>query len=239
MTMIGKKHTVEEIENFFMGVVEKPAWNFERVKKSQSTFLKVAAILLMFSDHIGAYIYPEYPIYRIVGRLGLPIWPFFLAMGYHYTHDKKRYLVRLLVCAAVAQLPYYLLGEPGLNAVFAFAVGLCILALNEGLKTSEKIACTVVGVGIAAVAGVQWIFLLPTIGFYYLRKSPQDALIFSIILYGASSLVHTPYNLLGLAGLILIRYSFSINLKFSKLFLYSVYPVHLMILYLLTLVKLN
>lgn len=237
MPMIGKKHTVEEIDNFFMGVVEKPAWNFERVKKSQSTFLKVAAILLMFSDHIGAYLFPEYPIFRIIGRLGLPIWPFFLAMGYHYTHDKKTYLVRLLVCAVVAQLPYYLLGEPGLNAVFAFAVGLCILAVNEKLKIWQKIIFTAAAGAIAAAAGVQWIFLIPTVGYYYLRKSPKDVLIFSIILYSASSMVHSPYNILGLAGLILIRYPISINLKLSKLLLYSVYPVHLMILYFLTFIK--
>ncbi len=47
-------------------------------------FLKCIAVLFMFADHIGAYFIQDEIWWRVVGRLGFPVW-FFLA---GYSNDK-------------------------------------------------------------------------------------------------------------------------------------------------------
>lgn len=42
--------------------------------------LKTLAVLIMICDHVGAYFFPDVPLYRVIGRFGLPVW--FFMMGY-------------------------------------------------------------------------------------------------------------------------------------------------------------
>lgn len=61
-----------------------------------STFsLKMIALILMVIDHIGYY-FDGTPIWlRIVGRGSYPLFLFCMVWGYHYTSDRKKYLLRL------------------------------------------------------------------------------------------------------------------------------------------------
>lgn len=47
--------------------------------------IKCSAILLMICDHIGAFIFPEDNIYRLIGRCAAPIW--LMMAGYARTRD--------------------------------------------------------------------------------------------------------------------------------------------------------
>ena len=42
--------------------------------------IKTLAVLIMICDHVGAYFFDDINLYRVIGRIGLPVW-FFLA-GY-------------------------------------------------------------------------------------------------------------------------------------------------------------
>ncbi len=57
--------------------------------------LKTLAVLLMFIDHIGAFIFVDEDIYRIIGRLCVPMW--FFLIGYARSRSLDR---SLLGCAA-------------------------------------------------------------------------------------------------------------------------------------------
>ena len=48
-------------------------------------FLKTLAVLLMIVDHVGFYFFPEEDVWRVIGRLCVPIW--FFLIGYARSRD--------------------------------------------------------------------------------------------------------------------------------------------------------
>lgn len=68
--------------------------------------LKLIACAAMLLDHIGGYALAEFIPFRIVGRIAFPIYCFLLAEGTLHTKSPVRYLLRLLVCAVISELPF-------------------------------------------------------------------------------------------------------------------------------------
>lgn len=87
----------------------------EQTKRAQgfnANQLKVIAITAMTIDHVISVIFPDYPtdwrliLLHIVGRLAAPIMWFFIAEGYHYTHNVKKYAFRLFLFALISHFAY-------------------------------------------------------------------------------------------------------------------------------------
>ncbi|WJH35603.1 conjugal transfer protein TraX [Paenibacillus sp. CC-CFT747] len=90
--------------------------------------MQIVAMLTMLIDHIGFLYFPESPGWRVIGRLAFPIYAYFIVRGYRHTSSVKAYMTRLLLLAAVSQLPYMLaLKQTGINAIGTLYV--CLLAL--------------------------------------------------------------------------------------------------------------
>ena len=68
--------------------------------------LKIVALVSMLLDHIGLFVFPGVVWFRLVGRIAFPIFAFFVAEGLKYTKNKKRYILMLLGCAFLTQIPY-------------------------------------------------------------------------------------------------------------------------------------
>ena len=74
--------------------------------------LKLLAILAMTLDHIAWLLFPGYPAQvmplamHIIGRLTCPIMCYFIAEGYHYTRNFRRYALRLFLLAIVSHFAY-------------------------------------------------------------------------------------------------------------------------------------
>lgn len=74
--------------------------------------LKAAALAAMTVDHVVSVVFPGYPtdwwivLLHIIGRLAAPIFWFFVAEGYHYTRDRRKYAERLLLFAVVGHFAY-------------------------------------------------------------------------------------------------------------------------------------
>lgn len=93
--------------------------------------LKLIAYASMLLDHIGAVLVLDciyqagsenrgallelYELLRTVGRLAFPIYCFLLVEGHTHTRDAKRYGLRLLIAAALSELPYDLAFYGGIN----------------------------------------------------------------------------------------------------------------------------
>ena len=78
--------------------------------------LKYIAILAMVIDHIAyLFIQPDwqlYPIMRCFGRITAPIMCFFISEGYHYTHNLKKYFLRLGIFAFISHFAFsYAFGD--------------------------------------------------------------------------------------------------------------------------------
>ena len=66
-----------------------------------------------------------------IGRIAAPVFLFFIANGYRYTHSVKQYALRLLVFACLSEWPYYLLFGMHGNIIFTLFWGLITLWLFE------------------------------------------------------------------------------------------------------------
>lgn len=54
-------------------------------------------------------IYSVYSVMRLVGRIAFPIFAFLLFEGFMHTSDYKRYLIRVGLCALLAEIPFNLI----------------------------------------------------------------------------------------------------------------------------------
>lgn len=74
--------------------------------------LKLIAIAAMTLDHVAWWLFPGYPraalplAMHLIGRITCPIMCFFVAEGFHYTHDIRKYTRRLFLFALISHFAY-------------------------------------------------------------------------------------------------------------------------------------
>lgn len=110
--------------------------------------IKLIAIAAMTLDHLVWTLFPGYNtewfvvLFHIIGRLTAPIMWFFIAEGYHYTHDIKKYATRLFLLAAISHFAYnFCFGIPFIpfqttvfnqtGVVWSLAWGLVLLYIHD------------------------------------------------------------------------------------------------------------
>ncbi|WP_295068699.1 TraX family protein [Ruminococcus sp.] len=163
------------------------------MKKLTATQIKVIAIIAMTLDHI-AYTFlpagtaPHY-IMHLVGKTTAPIMCFFLAEGFRYTHDKKKYFLRLLLFAVISQPIYYVyVYRTAPTSILHFMRNMsmivslmlsfiCLLILtNEKLNITAKGILTVITVSFAQFA--DWGYIIPvwTVIFFFFNKDKYKKL---------------------------------------------------------------
>ena len=102
-------------------------------KKLNSNHLKIIAIIAMTIDHVTDLIYPSFPAQplpialHISGRLTAPIMGFFIAEGYHYTRNTKKYMFRLGMFAIISHFAY------------CFAFGLNFIPFKTGVFNQTSV----------------------------------------------------------------------------------------------------
>ena len=90
--------------------------------------LKILAMTAMTCDHIGLQLLPQFGVLRIIGRLALPIYAYMIAEGCRYTHDRKKYLLRILVLAMLCQIVYFVaMGSLYQCILFTFSLSICLI----------------------------------------------------------------------------------------------------------------
>lgn len=106
--------------------------------------LKLIAIVAMTIDHLTWAMFPGFQksigvlLLHSIGRMTMPIMCFFITEGFHYTHDVKRYLERLLVFSVISHFAYnFAFGIPFIpfqtsifnqtSVLWAYAGGLFLL----------------------------------------------------------------------------------------------------------------
>ena len=158
--------------------------------------LKILAMVIMLTDHIGAFLLdrvdPLYIPLRSIGRLAFPIFCFLMAEGAFHTRSMPKYLARLALFAFLSSPPYNLVhGSPwysteNVNIFFTLFLGLlgiCAVsripkaifsALGKKNLAESGLACTLLG--------------MP----------------FCLLCCGAASLMDTDYGEYGVAAIVIL-----------------------------------
>ena len=98
--------------------------------------LKLLALFAMTCDHVGLQLLPQFIILRIIGRLAAPLFAYMIAEGCRYTHDRGRYLGRLLGMAALCQIAYFAAMRSLYQCIFVtFSLSVCLIyALDSAVR---------------------------------------------------------------------------------------------------------
>jgi len=232
----------------------------DQSKGLTSNALKLIAMAAMTTDHLASVIFPGYPrtagiiLLHMIGRLAAPIFWFFIAEGYHYTKNLKKYIGRMLLFAAVSHFAYnFAFGIPFIpfqTSVFnqtsifwGFALALIALmvqdrqspALKPWLKTMITTLCYILAFPADwSSPGVMVIVSNSRYRGNFKKQMSNMLLYISIYAFIYFLCVDKVYGLLqmtvGLAIPLLGRYNGERGkAKGLKWFFYLYYPLHLIL----------
>ena len=91
----------------------------------------------MTIDHIGYIFFPQYDIFRILGRIAFPIFAFMLSEGCRYTKNKLKYFLTVFIVGALCQIVYSLYsGDLYLNILITFSFSILLIYSLQFFKDS-------------------------------------------------------------------------------------------------------
>lgn len=220
--------------------------------------LKGIAMATMTADHLVCVVFPNYPtdwwilFLHILGRLAAPIFWFFIAEGYHYTRDWKRYACRLLLFAVVGHFAYnFAFGIPFLpfqtsvfnqtSVIWALLGGLLALGINDSAKLKQW-QKTLLILGIAVITFcADWsciavMAILQIGGNRGNFRKQMTGMMLWVAMYALvyAIFIHPVYGIIQLFAALTIPLLRSYNgergnWKGMKWFFYLYYPLHLIV----------
>ena len=226
--------------------------------------IKYIAIFTMLLNHIAnVFLTPDTILYEVlvdIGYFTAITMCYFLVEGFYYTHSRKKYGQRLLIFAAISQIPYMLaIGFEQMNMIFTLFLCFMILVIQENMKTSVwRIPLIIVLILISVFS--DWALLAPVFTVWFQSAKGErkkvihaygiGAALFVVFNYSsyaetlppAQALVHALLSGLGIvvSGIVILCFYNGKKSKhagkFSKWFFYIFYPAHLLILGMIRLV---
>lgn len=210
----------------------------------QSNFIKLLAMVSMLIDHAGLILFPEITLFRIIGRLSFPLLAYQIGVGFSHTGSFKNYFFRLVLFGAAMQVLYIIMGklldfdrQPGyLNVFFTLALGLaavyalrrkkyfllCSILLLLPLLSIFKVTTDY------GLYGIVLILMLDT-----LRASPLYLALgmaaVNILFVVAGDM--GPIQLFSLMAIFPVLKPLSLKWRIPSCAFYLFYPIHLAILY--------
>jgi len=220
-----------------------------------SFVLKMIAIISMFIDHIGYAIFGKFSYFNYIGRLAFPIFAFQISEGYAHTKNLKKYFFRLFLFAIVSQLPFMLFtsiisSEFSLNIFFTLLLGLACIFIYD--KSKYKILgilfSIVIGI-IAQITNCDYGFygIAIILIFHIFKNNFINASLFfvittaikyliSMILYGFNDVYLYLFVCTIISAIFLAAYNNKKG-RNTKYLLYLFYPLHLLLIYGIYLLK--
>lgn len=200
--------------------------------------LKLIALLTMVIDHVGAVLYPNIIVLRMIGRISFPIFAYLLALGYKSTHDAKKYLKRLLLFGLLSEIPYILaFNSDNLNIFFTLALGLMAIMFFEKKENLYVIIVFCFAVFAHVDYGIYGVFVI-----FFMYVYAYYSKMIGTILFILATFVYSYFNVLQIFAILSIpliglleNIPKDIDIKKYKYVFYAFYPLHLVLLYLIRL----
>lgn len=131
--------------------------------------LKIIACISMLVDHIGYVLFPEVALLRLIGRIAMPVFAFFIGEGCLYTRNRMKYFLRVFILGLICQAVYIaesLITKSGsgfyLNILLTFSLSIiacsAFLYFKENRKSIGKekyISATVFAVTIISLIALE------------------------------------------------------------------------------------
>ncbi len=216
--------------------------------------IKLIACITMVFDHIK-YGLPvtENFVTTYLGRISFPLFAFLITEGYVHTSNLKKYYQRLLIFGIISQIPFMLfrtlVGEwKLLNIMFTLLIGLIAITIydkekNKFISIPIMIALIFCGEFLNVDYGA---FGIITVILMYMLKNKKVVLsiiygVVVLIYYGINYKFNYSIELLlycfftWFPSLIICMYNGKQGRK-MKYFFYCFYPIHMLIVYLLSFV---
>ena len=224
--------------------------NGKKYQILDGTTLKLIAMISMVFDHAGDMFFPDVMWPRMIGRLAMPIFSFFIAEGFSHTRDKKKYLCRLGIFALISEIPFDLafegkIGFSHQNIMLSFFLAVVALMLYDwiqgGTKSEENhasIGKTILGViAVAAIAALSLllradytIFAVIAVSLFYVLRQKHPLVRTGVgVAFLALTRTVGYYCTTGLSFIPLAMYNGKKGKGLKWLF-YGFYPGHLLLL---------
>ena len=208
--------------------------------------MKWLGLLLMTADHAQKYdLMPAVPGVYEAGRLAFPIFGIVLAynLARVQSHDRAVYvrvLTRLLVCGAIASIPFIALGGLGLgwwplNCMGTLAVAVCIMYVIESRRPFWKTRSAALFLLGGSLVEFWWPGVALCVGAWFYCKNPTGGALL-LWLAGTAGLTVINGNGWACASFVVLAAMAScvtIEIPRSSWWFYLYYPAHLAVLLLL------
>ena len=234
----------------------------QRIQFLNGFHLKLIAICTMLIDHMGYTLFPGVMWLRCVGRVAFPIFCFLIAEGCVYTHDRKKYALRLLVFALLSEIPYNLMNSGMIwdpydqNVLWTLLTGALVCWLIDwALKKCTPLSFVLTG---AAMVAAYWLLeafrtdyggwgMLLVAAFYGVHRAPSGAVVkmiaqafglafFSIGVMGGYLSIEL-WSLAALVPIWLYNGQRGFSNKAVQYGFYAFYPVHILALSLIAIYR--
>ena len=213
--------------------------------------LKIVALITMIIDHTGAVLFPEIEEFRIIGRIAFPIYVFLVVEGVFHTSNIKRYLIRLLVFAAISEIPFNLMVSNSIfnihfqNVFFTLAIGVAMMwAMNviaeKYMNPMLSTFCLLIALVVAWFAKVD--YAAYGIALMYLFYCYRYQRIIACVGMAVASVVFGGIQWLAILSIPFIllyngeRGRVYLSGKWLKYTFYGLYPIHIMVLVLIRMI---
>lgn len=216
--------------------------------------LKIIAVITMFIDHIGYAIFGKFSYFNYIGRFAFPIFAFQISEGYIHTKNLKKYLLRLFVFALISQIPFMLfhtlfIKTFALNVFFTLFLGLVCIFIYDKSKykfIGILISCLIGFIAELTHCDYGFYGIAIILIFYIFKSNFINASICFIlataikylipcIKYGFNNIYIYLFIFTILPAIILSTYNGKKG-KDSKYLLYLFYPIHLLLVYFISLI---
>ena len=101
--------------------------------------LKLIAAFSMLADHACVMLFPHLTFLRIIGRLALPIYAFFIAEGFMHTRNRLKYFLRIFIFGVLCQIVFFIAErEMYFGVLITFSISIVLMWLFERAMNSIR-----------------------------------------------------------------------------------------------------
>jgi len=202
--------------------------------------LKIIAVISMFIDHMGFFLFPDTVIFRIAGRIAFPVFAFMISESCRYTRNRLRFFLTLFLYAVIIQTVLFIsTGSSFMNIFFTLSVSaLVIYSKPENYASSSELLRFILTLVFTYIVAEKFNLdygffgcVLPLFASFYEDNKLYRVAVFTLGLFLLSLSVGKIQYYCLLSVPLIYLYSGKRGKYNIKYFFYAFYPAHLILIY--------